>query len=143
MSIAFIARLGWQYGGASVTDRSVRAQTPAQADRREPELVNGLRGRWTHRRCRLRSLTIVNDCTRECLAIEVDTSITGVRVQAVLDRLDDTRDLPKSITVDNGPEFDGQGLDKWAYRSGVQLSFIRSGEVAGFFGTRNRAAISG
>jgi putative transposase len=77
---------------------------------------------------RLRCLTIVDDCTRECLAIEVDTSITGVRVQGVLDRLADTRGLPQSITVDNGPEFDGQVLDKWAYRSGVRLSFIRPGK---------------
>ena len=52
---------------------------------------------------RLRCLTIVDDCTRECLAIELDTSITGVRVQAVLERLADTRALPTSITVDNGP----------------------------------------
>jgi len=77
---------------------------------------------------RLRCLTIVDDCTRECLAIEVDTSITGLRVQGVLDRLADTRGLPQSITVDNGPEFDSQVLDKWAYRSGVQLSFIRPGK---------------
>lgn len=77
---------------------------------------------------RLRCLTIVDDCTRECLAIEVDTSITGLRVQGVLDRLADTRGLPQSITVDNGPEFDGQVLDKWAYRSGVRLSFIRPGK---------------
>ena len=77
---------------------------------------------------RLRCLTIVDDCTRECLAIEVDTSITGLRVQAVLDRLADTRSLPKSITVDNGPEFYGQVLDQWAYRTGVELSFIRPGK---------------
>jgi putative transposase len=77
---------------------------------------------------RLRCLTIVDDCTRECLAIEVDTSITGLRVQAVLDRLADTRGLPKSITVDNGPEFYGQVLDQWAYRKGVELSFIRPGK---------------
>ena len=77
---------------------------------------------------RLRCLTIVDDCTRECLAIEVDTSITGLRVQAVLERLADTRGLPQSITVDNGPEFDGQVLDKWAYRRGVHLSFIRPGK---------------
>ena len=69
---------------------------------------------------RLRCLTIVDDCTRECLAIEVDTSITGVRVQAVLERLADTRALPTSITVDNGPEFDGQVLDTWAYRRNVR-----------------------
>ena len=77
---------------------------------------------------RLRCLNIVDDCTRECVAIEVDTSITGTRVKAVLERLADTRGLPKSITVDHGPEFEGQVLDAWAYERGVQLSFIRPGK---------------
>lgn len=77
---------------------------------------------------RLRCLTIVDDCTRESVAIEADTSITGRRVQGVLDRLADTRGLPQSITVDNGPEFDGQVLDQWSYRTGVRLSFIRPGK---------------
>jgi putative transposase len=77
---------------------------------------------------RLRCLTMVDDCTRECLAIEVDTSLPGLRVQAVLERLADTRGLPQSITVDNGPEFDSKVLDQWAYRTGVQLSFIRPGK---------------
>ena len=67
---------------------------------------------------RLRCLTIVDDCTRECLAIEVDTSITGARVRGVLERLAETRGLPASITVDHGPEFEGQVLDAWAYASG-------------------------
>lgn len=74
---------------------------------------------------KLRCLTIVDDCSRECPAIEVDTSITGRRVVAVLDRLADLRGLPLSITVDHGPEFEGQVLDEWAYRRGVQLNFIR------------------
>jgi len=77
---------------------------------------------------RLRCLTIVDDCTRECVAIEVDTSITGVRVRAVLQRLAETRGLPASITVDHGPEFEGQVLDAWAYSSSVRLSFIRPGK---------------
>ncbi len=77
---------------------------------------------------RLRCLTIVDDCTRECLAIEVDTSITGTRVKAVLERLAETRGLPHSITVDHGPEFEGQVLDVWAYENLVQLSFIRPGK---------------
>ena len=77
---------------------------------------------------RLRCLTIVDDCTRECVAIEVDTSITGVRVRAVLQRLAETRGLPASITVDHGPEFEGQVLDAWAYSSNVRLSFIRPGK---------------
>ena len=77
---------------------------------------------------RLRCLTIVDDCTRECVAIEVDTSITGVRVRAVLQRLAETRGLPASITVDHGPEFEGQVLDAWAYSSNVRLCFIRPGK---------------
>jgi putative transposase len=77
---------------------------------------------------RLRCLNVVDDCTRECVAIEVDTSITGSRVKAVLERLADTRGLPKSITVDHGPEFEGQALDAWAYEHAVQLSFIRPGK---------------
>lgn len=77
---------------------------------------------------RLRCLTIVDDCTRECVAIEVDTSITGSRVKAVLERLAETRGLPSSITVDHGPEFEGQVLDAWAYEAKVQLSFIRPGK---------------
>jgi putative transposase len=52
---------------------------------------------------RLRCLTIVDDCTRECLAIEVDTSLTGKRVVAVLERLIELRGCPQSITVDHGP----------------------------------------
>lgn len=60
---------------------------------------------------RIRCLNIVDDCTRECLAIEVDTALTGSRVKAVLQRLADTRGLPRSITVDHGPEFEGQVLD--------------------------------
>jgi putative transposase len=76
---------------------------------------------------KLRCLTIVDDYSRECPAIEVDTSINGRRVAAVLERLADARGLPLSITVDHGPEFEGQVLDEWAYRRGVSLNFIRPG----------------
>jgi putative transposase len=62
------------------------------------------------------------------VAIEVDTSITGSRVKAVLERLADLRGLPRSITVDHGPEFEGQVLDAWAYERCVYLSFIRPGK---------------
>lgn len=77
---------------------------------------------------RLRCLAIVDDFSRECLVLEVDTSITGKRVVAVLERLADLRGLPLSITVDHGPEFEGQVLDAWAYQAGVRLSFIRPGK---------------
>lgn len=77
---------------------------------------------------RLRCLVIMDDYSRECLAIEVDTSITGTRVALVLDRLADYRGLPTSITVDHGPEFEGRVLDAWAYLRRVRLSFIRPGK---------------
>jgi len=77
---------------------------------------------------RLRCLVIVDDYNRECLVAEVDTSITGKRVAAVLERLADPRGLPQSITVDHGPEFEGQALDAWAYQRDVRLSFIRPGK---------------
>jgi putative transposase len=77
---------------------------------------------------KLRTLNIVDDFTRECLAIEVDTSLPGARVVAVLDRLAELRGLPASITVDHGPEFESQALDAWAYKTGVRLAFIRPGK---------------
>ncbi len=77
---------------------------------------------------RFRGLAIVDQYSRECPAIEVDTSLGGARVVAVLDRLADIRGLPRSITIDNGPEFAGRCLDEWAYRKGVKLNFIRPGK---------------
>jgi putative transposase len=77
---------------------------------------------------RFRSLAIVDDYSRECPAIEVDTSLGGRRVVAVLERLAAVRGLPEVITIDNGPEFAGRVLDEWAYRKGVKLSFIRPGK---------------
>ena len=77
---------------------------------------------------RFRALTIVDDFSRECPAIEVDTSLGGRRVVAVLERLAETRGLPEVITIDNGPEFAGRALDEWAYRKGIKLNFIRPGK---------------
>ena len=77
---------------------------------------------------RFRALAIVDEYSRECPVIEVDTSLDGVRVVSVLERLAETRGLPNVITTDNGPEFTGRALDEWAYRKGVQLNFIRPGK---------------
>jgi putative transposase len=77
---------------------------------------------------RFRALTVVDNFSRECPAIEVDTSLGGARVVTVLDRLSEARGTPEVITVDNGPEFLGKALDEWAYRKGVKLNFIRPGK---------------
>jgi len=77
---------------------------------------------------RFRALAIVDDYSRECPALEVDSSMPGARVVDVLDRLAEMRGLPEVITMDNGPEFASRALDEWAYRRGVKLNFIRPGK---------------
>ncbi len=75
-----------------------------------------------------RTLHIVDDCTRECPAIEVGHSPPGLRVARVLDHLAETQGLPGTIVVDTGPEFAGRELDWWAHRRGVHLHFIDPGK---------------
>jgi putative transposase len=64
-------------------------------------------------------LTIVNDYTRECPAIEVDTSLGGLQVRRVLDRIADERGLPEAIILDNEPEFPGRALAAWSAAANV------------------------
>jgi putative transposase len=64
-----------------------------------------------------RTLNIVDDFTRECVAIEVDRSLSGLRVTRVLDRLAAAVGLPQTIVVDDGPEFAGRTLDAWPMRA--------------------------
>lgn len=78
----------------------------------------------------IRMLTIVDDCTRECPAIEVDTSLGGLRVRRVLDRIASERGLPEAIVLDNGPEFRGRALAAWSEERGVRLEFIQPGKPA-------------
>jgi putative transposase len=71
-----------------------------------------------------RCLTMVDEFTRDCLAIAVDTSLPAARVIAVLERLAGKRGLPQSLVVDHGLEFISRALDIWAYQRGVELVFI-------------------
>jgi putative transposase len=77
---------------------------------------------------RLRALTVVDNFTRESLAIAVDQGIKGEQVAAVLERIVAERGAPKSIRVDNGPEFVSKVLDRWAHERGGTLDFSRPGK---------------
>lgn len=77
---------------------------------------------------RFRALTVIDEWSRECLAIEVDASLTGASVTRVLQRLCETRAVPAVIQSDNGPEFRGRVMDEWAYGHGVRLQFIEPGK---------------
>src|SRR3974377_150626 len=76
---------------------------------------------------RFRTLNIVDDYTRECLAIEVDTSLGGMRVVRVLEELKQKRGLPRQIRSDNGPEFVSRAVDQWAYEHGLEWHTIQPG----------------
>jgi putative transposase len=77
---------------------------------------------------RVRLLAVVDDFTRACLAIEVDTSIGGHRVVQVLERVIAERGRPAILLLDNGAGFVGRALDSWAYAPGIQLHFIEPGK---------------
>ena len=56
---------------------------------------------------RIGTLNIVDDFTRECLAIQVDTSLSGVRVAHVLDAIGEVRSYPQTLVMDSGTELTG------------------------------------
>jgi putative transposase len=76
----------------------------------------------------IKTLTIVDDATHECVAIEVERAISGHGVARVLDRLAHTRGLPRIIRTDNGKEFCGKAMVAWAHERGVQLRLIQPGK---------------
>ena len=77
---------------------------------------------------KLRLFTLVDNFTRESLAVEVGPRFSAEAVCAVLDQVVVQRGKPQSIRVDNGPEFTSKALDLWAYSNGVTLDFSRPGK---------------
>lgn len=77
---------------------------------------------------KLRALTVVDNYTRESLAIDVGQSLKGDDVVATLNRIAATRGLPATIKVDNGSEFISKVMDRWAYERSVELDFSRPGK---------------
>ncbi len=75
----------------------------------------------------LKLLPVVDEYTRECLAIEVDTSLTSKQVVQVLSRLMQQRGEPRYIRSDNGPEFIAQAVKGWLAQSGVGTLYIEPG----------------
>jgi putative transposase len=77
---------------------------------------------------KIRVLTIVDTFTRLSPAIDVRQSYRSADVVATLERAAVETGLPKTIRVDNGPEFVGEDLDLWAFMRGVTLDFSRPGK---------------
>ncbi len=79
---------------------------------------------------RFRALAVIDVYTRECLALEADTSLSGERVVRVLQRLAHARGLPEAIVTDNGTEFTSKAMLQWSRETEVRLQFIEPGKPA-------------
>ena len=77
---------------------------------------------------RFRILTVVDDRTRECLALVADTSLSGTRVARELDRLMTERGKPKMVVSDNGTELTSNAILAWADQSRVAWHYIAPGK---------------
>lgn len=77
---------------------------------------------------RFRILSVIDDCTRQCLGQLADVSISGGRVARFLDQLGQEHGLPQRIVCDNGPEFTSRALADWQQSCGVSLHFIQPGQ---------------
>ena len=77
---------------------------------------------------RFRILTVVDDCTRECLALVADTSLSGIRVARELDQLIAVRGKPATIVSDNGTELTSNAILTWADESRVGWHYIAPGK---------------
>lgn len=76
---------------------------------------------------KLKCLAVVDEFTRECLALEVATSFKSLRVQKVLSGLFETRGAPKFLRSDNGSEFISRSLAVFLSQSGTESRFIKPG----------------
>jgi putative transposase len=76
---------------------------------------------------RFRTFNLIDDCTREVLAIEIDTSLSSKRIIRTLERVILDRGKPNIIRTDNGPEFTSKDLELWARDHEIQIQFIQPG----------------
>jgi putative transposase len=74
-----------------------------------------------------RALTLIDNFTRECLAIEVGTCLSSVRVTRVLERIMAERGAPESIRSDNGPEFTSRHYLTWCEQHQIRTDHIEPG----------------
>lgn len=77
---------------------------------------------------RFRILCVVDDCTRECLALIADTSLAGVRVARELGAIAAVRGTPGAIVSDNGTELTSMALLRWSQERGVAWHYIAPGK---------------
>ena len=77
---------------------------------------------------RFRVLAVVDDCTRECLALVADTSLPGARVARELDAVIAARCRPRTCVSDNGTELTSMAILAWSKGQGIDWHYIQPGK---------------
>jgi putative transposase len=124
----------WRVGGLQVPRK--RGRRRIAANRPRPSAPSGPNQVWafdfvfdTAADGRIiKCLTVLDEWTRECLAIDVASSIRSQRVIDVLGRLVSVRGAPRFIRSDNGPEFVSTAIVTWAIAEGIETAFIDPGK---------------
>jgi putative transposase len=141
----FLGRAGFQMGPQRAYRlwRSAGLQVPRKRPRRrvaasrpQPERATAANECWAYDfvfdACangqQLKCLTVVDEFTREALAIEVGGSIRARRVIDVLARLVSVRGAPRYLRSDNGPEFVSTAILRWLGDEGIDTAFIAPGK---------------
>jgi transposase InsO family protein len=76
----------------------------------------------------LKMLTLIDEFTRECLAVEVGVSIKSARVRQILEKVCAGIGKPEIIRSDNGSEFIGKAVGSWLQENGIKPLFIEPGK---------------
>ena len=124
----------WQCAGLQLPKRRPRRRVAASRPRPLPP--TGPNSVWAYDfvldACangqQLKCLTVIDEYTRECLAIDVAGSIRSRRVTEVLARLVSERGAPRIIRSDNGPEFVSKRVLEWIVESGIEMAHIDPGK---------------
>jgi len=77
---------------------------------------------------RFRTFNIIDDCNREAVHIEIDTSLTSRRLVSVFEKIRLEKGLPEALRCDNGPEFLGAEFVSWAEDAGMKIMYIQPGK---------------
>ena len=77
---------------------------------------------------RFRTLNVIDEGVRECLAIEIDTSLPAARVVRALEQISAWRGYPKQLRMDNGPELVSSQLVAWCQQHHIEMIHIQPGK---------------
>ena len=124
----------WSKAGLQVPRKRPRKRVAGSRPR--PQLPTGANDVWAYDfvydACangqQLKCLTIIDEYTRECLAIDVAGSIRSGRVIEVLSRIASERGAPRCLRSDNGPEFVSKALLRWATKESLGVALIDPGK---------------